>query len=120
MPAVLQLVHDGVMAGRPGKERTLPVARTYYFWPTMRVDIDSHISKCVKCAKNKETVPRPAPILEYPASDRPWDVVCMDLLQLLVGNQGSKYFLVCLDHFVKVCCFPISNTIQQSLLHMPP
>ncbi len=62
VPAVLQLVHDGVMAGHPGTERTLTAARRSYYWPTMRVDIDSHVSKCVKCAQNKGKVPRPAPI----------------------------------------------------------
>ncbi len=98
VPAVLQLVHDGVIAGHPGKERTLTAARRSYYWPTMRVDIDSHVSKCVKCAQSKGTVPRPAPILEYPPPDRSWDVVSIDLLQLPPSNQGSKYLLVCLDH----------------------
>ncbi len=43
-------------------------------------------------------MPRPAPILEYPPPDRPWDVVSIDLLQLPASNQGSKYLLVCVDH----------------------
>ncbi len=93
VPAVLQLLHEGVIAGHPGKERTLTAARRNYYWPTMRVDVDSHVSKRVKCAQNKGTVPRPAPILEYPPHDRSWDVVSIDLLQLPASNQGSKYLL---------------------------
>ena len=55
----------------------------------MKVDIDSHISKCVKCAQHKGTVPKPAPILQYPPPKGPWDVVAIDLLQLTASDQGS-------------------------------
>ncbi len=40
VPAVLQLVYDVVIAGHPGKECTLTVARTNYFWTTIRFDIN--------------------------------------------------------------------------------
>ncbi len=69
-PGVLQLVHDGVIAGHPGKERTHTSAHKNYYWPAMRVDTDLHVTKCVKCVQNKGTVHRPAPILEYPPPDR--------------------------------------------------
>ncbi len=60
-----------VVAGHPGRERTLAAARAIYFWPTVRVDTDAYVDRCVKCAQHKGTVPRPAPILEYPPPDRP-------------------------------------------------
>ncbi len=66
VPAVLQLVLDGVITGHSRKERTLIAANTNYFWSTMLVDIDSHVSVCVKCTQSKGTVPRLAPILNYP------------------------------------------------------
>ncbi len=74
VPAVLNLVHDTVVTGHPGRERTLAAARGVYFWPTMRVDTDAYVDRCVKCAQHKGTVPRPAPILEYPPPDRPWSI----------------------------------------------
>ncbi len=82
VPSVLNLAHDTVIAGHPGRESTLTAARTVYFWPTMRVDVDAYVAQCVKCAQHKGAVPRPAPILEYPPPYRPWDVVSIDLLQL--------------------------------------
>ncbi len=69
VPVVLNLVHNTAIAGHPGRERILTAARLVYFWPTMRVDIDAYVAKCVKCARHKVTVPRPAAILEYPPSD---------------------------------------------------
>ncbi len=59
-------MYDAVIRGHPGRERTLTAARAVYFYPTMRVNIDAYVDKCVKCAQHKGKVPRPAPILEYP------------------------------------------------------
>ena len=60
VPRILELIHDTVLAGHPGKERTLTAARKSYFWPTMRKDIDAHVAKCLECAQHTGTVPKPA------------------------------------------------------------
>ncbi len=52
VPAVLNLLHDMVVAGHPGRECTLATTREVYFWPTMRVDIDAYVDRCVKCAQH--------------------------------------------------------------------
>ena len=118
VPAVLHLVHDAVLAGHPGKERTLTAARQTYFWPTMRTDIEAHVSKCLQCAQHKGTVPRPAPILEYPPPARPWDVVSLDLLQLPTSRQGSKYLLVCVDHLSRyVVLAPLRDKSAKTVAH---
>ncbi len=98
VPAVLHLVHDSVIAGHPGRERTLTATRESYFWLTMRSDVEAHVSKCIQCAQHKGTVPRPALILECPPPSRPWDLVSIDLLQLPASYQRSKYLLICVDH----------------------
>ncbi len=45
---VLNLVYDTVVTGQPERERTLAAARAVYFWPTMLVDIDAYVDRCVK------------------------------------------------------------------------
>ncbi len=100
VPVVLSLLHDTATAGHKGKEHTISVACMTYYWPTMRVDIDEYANQCVQCVQQKGSVPKPAPILEYPPPERPWDVVAMDVLHLSVrSRQGSKYVLVMVDHF---------------------
>ncbi len=47
---VLQLLHDTPLAGHPGRDRTLTTARSKYYWSTMRLDIEKHISRCLSCA----------------------------------------------------------------------
>ncbi len=69
IPAVLHLVHDSVIAGHPGRERTLTAARESYFRPTMRTDLEAHVSKCIECAQYKGTLPRPAPIFGIPTTE---------------------------------------------------
>ena len=119
VPVVLSLLHDTAIGGHKGKERTLSAARMSYYWPKMRVDIDEHIDKCVKCAQHKGSVSKPAPILEYPPPARPWDVVAIDLLQLSVrSRQGSKYVLVMVDHFSRyVVLAPIQDKSAKSVAH---
>ncbi len=50
---VLQLLHDAPSAGHPGRDRTLAAARSKYYWPTMRIDIERHVSRCLSCAQTK-------------------------------------------------------------------
>ncbi len=118
MPAVLRMVHDAVITGHYGKERTLTAARARYFSPTMRLHIDEHVAKCVKCAQYKGTSSGPAPILEYFPPNRPWDVVSIDLLQLPPSTQGSKYLLVMVDMFSRyVVLAPIKDKTAQNVAH---
>ncbi len=118
VPAVLRMFHDAVIAGNPGKEPTLTAARAQYFWPTMRLDIAEHVAKCVKCAQFKGTSSGPAPILEYPPPNRPWDFVSIDLLQLPPSAQGSKYLVVMVDMFSRyVLLAPIKEKTAKNVAH---
>ncbi len=66
--------------------------------------------------EHKGTVSRPAPILEYPPFDRPWDVVSIDLLQLPASHQGSRYLLVCVDHLSRyVVMAPLQDKSAKSV-----
>ncbi len=118
VPAVVHLVHDSVIAGHPGRERTLTAARESYFWLTMLTDVEVHISKCIECAQHKGTVPRPAPNLEYPTPNRPSDVNSIDLLQLPASYRGSKYLLVCVDHLSRyIVLAPMKDRSAKSVAH---
>ncbi len=64
VPTVLHLAHDAVVAGHPGRERMLTALRTHYFWPTMKIDVQKHVNRCVKCAQYKGVPSGPAPILQ--------------------------------------------------------
>ncbi len=84
----------------------------------MRLDIDEHVAKCVRCAQYKGTSSGTAPIHEYPPPNRPWEVVSIDLLQLPPSTQGSKYLLVMVDMFSRyVVLAPIKDKTAQNVAH---
>ncbi len=84
----------------------------------MKVDIDSLVSKCAKCAQHSSTVPKPAPILQYLLPERSWEIVAIELLQLPASHQGSRYLLVCLDNFSRfVILVPLQNRIIEVVAH---
>ncbi len=64
----------------------------------MPTDVEKHISQCLSCAQTQGTTST-APILKYPLPAGPFDVVGINLLQLLRSTQSSVYILVCVDHF---------------------
>ncbi len=114
---VLHLLHDTPSAGHPGRDRTLVATRSKYYWPTMRIDVDEHISQCLSCAQTKGTTSN-ALILEYPLPAGPFDVVGIDLLQLPRSTQGSVYILVYVDHFSNfVVLAPLRNKSAVTVAH---
>ncbi len=109
---------SGHWTGPPVVLTTKATVRAVNFWPTMRVDTDVYVDRCEKCAQHKGTVPSPAPILEYPPPDRPWDVVSIDLLQLPASHQGSRCLLVCVDHLSRyVVLAPVKDKSAKSVAH---
>ena len=106
VPRVLELIHDTVLAGHPGKKRTLSAARKSYFWSPMRKDIDAYVAKCLKCAQHTGTLPKPAPILEYPPPERLWTLPewTMPLVLILLLAQ-----IVQLTLFIPIVFVPGIN-----------
>ncbi len=114
---VLQLLHDAPSSGHPVRDRTLAVTRSKYYWHTMRIDIEKHVSCCLSYAQTKGTTTT-APILEYPLPAGPFDVVGLDLLQLPRGSQGSGYIHVSTTS-VSLLFLLHFSTSPQRLLLMP-
>ncbi len=113
----LKLLHEASIAGHPVRDITLSKACAKYYWPTLRLDIEKHIAKCLSCAETKGTT-KTAPILEYPLPARPFDVIDIDLLQLPRSHQGSSYVLVCVGHFSRFTVLaPLPNKYATTAAH---
>ncbi len=44
---VPRLLHDAPSSDHSGHDRTLAAGRSKYYWPTMRIDIEKHVSRCL-------------------------------------------------------------------------
>ncbi len=66
VPTVLRLVHDVPISGHRGRDKTLAIARKIYYWPTLRIDVESHVARCITCAEHRGVVKGPAPHATIP------------------------------------------------------
>ncbi len=98
MEITLKLLHKTPAAGHLGRDKTLSMARTKYYWPTLKLDIEKHIAQCLSCDETKGKT-KTTPVLECPLHAGHFDVVGIDLLQLPHSHQDSSYVLVCVYHF---------------------
>ena len=99
IPQVLAQIHDTVESCHPGVDRSVRVALSRYWWPSLRRDVRQYVGKCVSCARHKSYGSYPVPMREYPVPERPWDSVAIDLLKLPRATSGMQYLLVCVDQF---------------------
>ncbi len=113
----LKLLHDAPSVVYPGRDKTLSMARANYYWPTLRLDIEKHIVRCLSCSEKKGTT-KTAQILEYLLPAGPFDVIGIDLLQLPGIHQCSSYVLVCVDHFSRFTVLaPLPNKYATTVAH---
>ncbi len=118
VPTVLHLAHDAIEAGHLGRELTLSLLRTNYYWPTIKIDVERHVDRCVKCAQYKGVPSGPAPVLQYPPPSRPFDTVSIDVPQLPPSYQGSKFLLAMVDFFSRyVILAPLREKSARAVVH---
>ncbi|GKB54428.1 putative reverse transcriptase domain-containing protein [Tanacetum coccineum] len=82
-----------------------------YWWPNMKADIATYVSKCLTCARVKAEHQRPSGLLVQPAiPEWKWDNIMMDFItKLPKSSQGFDTIWVIVDRLTKSAHFlPIS------------
>ncbi|GJV24111.1 putative reverse transcriptase domain-containing protein [Tanacetum coccineum] len=65
----------------PGSEKMYQDIKKLYWWPNMKADIATYVSKCLTCAKVKGEHQRPSRLLVQPAiPEWKWDNITMDFI----------------------------------------
>ena len=81
---LLKLHHDTLLAGHPGRWKTLEIVSRNYWWPGMSVDIKKYVQGCDTCQRNKAVRKPPYGLLrpnEVPAG--PWEIWTIDVISQL-------------------------------------
>ncbi|GJS35881.1 putative reverse transcriptase domain-containing protein [Tanacetum coccineum] len=105
--------HKSKYSIHPGSDKMYQDIKKLYWWPNMKANIATYVSKCLTCAKVKAEHQRPSGLLVQP--DIPqwkWDNITMDFVtKLPKSSQGYDTIWVIVDRLTKSAIFvPIRET----------
>ncbi|GJW60396.1 reverse transcriptase domain-containing protein [Tanacetum coccineum] len=74
-----------------GSEKMYQDMKKLYWWPNMKADIATYVSKCLTCARVKAKHQRPSGLLVQPAiPEWKWDNITMDFITKLLKSSHGK------------------------------
>ncbi|GJX61031.1 putative reverse transcriptase domain-containing protein [Tanacetum coccineum] len=76
--------HKSKYSVHPGSDKMYQDMKKLYWWPNMKADIATYVSKCLTCAKVKAEHQRPSGLLVQPKiPEWKWDNITMDFVTKL-------------------------------------
>ncbi|GKD78969.1 putative reverse transcriptase domain-containing protein, partial [Tanacetum coccineum] len=105
--------HKSKYSIHPGSDKMYQDMKKLYWWPNMKVDIATYVSKCLTCAKVKAEHQRPSGLLVQPKiPEWKWDNITMDFVtKLPKTSQGYDTIWVIVDRLTKSAIFtPMRET----------
>nr|GEU92072.1 putative reverse transcriptase domain-containing protein [Tanacetum cinerariifolium] len=99
--------HKSKYSINPGSDKMYQVMKKLYWWPNMKANIATYVSKCLTCAKVKAKHQRPSGLLVQPTiPEWKWDNITMDFITKLPKSpQGSDTIWVIMDRLTKSAHF---------------
>nr|GFB67265.1 putative reverse transcriptase domain-containing protein [Tanacetum cinerariifolium] len=99
--------HKSKYSIHPGSEKTYQDMKKLYWWPNMKANIATYVSKCLTCARVKAKHQRPSGLLVQPAIPVwKWDNITMDFItKLHKSSQGFDTIWVIVDRLTKSAHF---------------
>ena len=100
--AVLHGVHEGVLGGHLGVDKSLGKLKERFYWPGHYNDVQQWCATCVSCATRKPEGPTRRGPLQPIIVGYPLQLVAVDILGPLPQTRnGNKYILVAEDYFTR-------------------
>ena len=95
---IIQELHGGGMAGHFGQDKTYFLVADRFYWPNMRRDINTIVSRCRICQMNKGGKHNTGLYTPLPIPQRPWVDLSMDfILGLPRTVRGNDSIMVVVD-----------------------
>ncbi|GJX04303.1 putative reverse transcriptase domain-containing protein [Tanacetum coccineum] len=111
--------HKSKYSIHPGSDKMYQDMKKLYWWPNMKADIATYVSKCLTCAKVKAEHQRPSGLLVQPEIPQwKWDNIMMDFItKLPKSSQGYDTIWVIVDRLTKSAIFvPMRETYPMEKL----
>ncbi|GJS35612.1 putative reverse transcriptase domain-containing protein [Tanacetum coccineum] len=105
--------HKSKYSIHPGSDKMYQDMKKLYWWPNMKANIATYVSKCLTCAKVKAEHQRPSGLLVQPEIPQwKWDNITMDFFtKLPKSSQGYDTIWVIVDRLTKSAIFmPMRET----------
>ena len=99
---VLKAMHDDVVSGHLGVNRTLAKISSRFFWPKKATDVQKYVQACTSCQGRKGVPKKPAGLLQCIRVSQPFEKVGIDLLgPFPLSHSGNKMIIVAVDYLTK-------------------
>lgn len=90
---VMNESHAPPYAGHRGIQATTSAIETYFYWPSMKKDIQAYVLQCLTCQKVKyDRGKQPGLLQPLPIPNAPWESISMDFIfglpKSIHGNTG--------------------------------
>ncbi|GKE34734.1 putative reverse transcriptase domain-containing protein [Tanacetum coccineum] len=119
---IMQESHKSKYSIHPGYDKMYQDMKKLYWWPNMKAEIATYVSKCLTCARVKTEHQRPSGLLVQPEIPHwMWDNVTMDFVtKLPKSSQGHDTICVVVDRLTKSAIFtPMRETdFMERLMRM--
>ncbi|GJW48690.1 putative reverse transcriptase domain-containing protein [Tanacetum coccineum] len=99
--------HKSKYSIHPGSDKMYQDMKKLYWWPNMKADIATYVSRCLTCAKVKAEHQRPSGLLVQPKiPEWKWDNIIMDFVKRPPKmSQGYDTIWVIVDRLTKSAIF---------------
>ncbi|GJZ37726.1 putative reverse transcriptase domain-containing protein [Tanacetum coccineum] len=105
--------HKSKYSVHPGSDKMYQDMKQLYWWPNMKADIATYVSKCLTCLRVKAEHQKPSGLLVQPEIPQwKWDNITMDFVTKLPRTQrGNDTIWVIVDRLTKSAHFlPMRET----------
>nr|GFC14514.1 reverse transcriptase domain-containing protein [Tanacetum cinerariifolium] len=110
---IMRESHKSKYSIHPGSDKMYQDMKKLYWWPNMKANIATYVSKCLTCAKVKAEHQKPSGLLVQPKiPEWKWDNITMYFVtKLPKTSQGYDTIWVIVDRLTKSTIFtPIKKT----------
>nr|GEV69924.1 putative reverse transcriptase domain-containing protein [Tanacetum cinerariifolium] len=83
--------HKSKYSIHPGSDKMYQDLKKLYWWPDMKIEIATYVSKCLRCANVKEEYQKPSGMLVQPEiSQWKWENITMDFVTMLLKTATGQ------------------------------
>ncbi|KAJ9542437.1 hypothetical protein OSB04_028943 [Centaurea solstitialis] len=110
---IMDEAHQSKYSIHPGSDKMYKGLKEHFWWPGMKRDIATYVSKCLTCAKVKAEHQKPSGLLQQPEiPEWKWEQISMDFVtKLPKTKKGHDTIWVIVDRLTKSAHFlPIKET----------